>query len=403
MRFYDALQLDAAALKSQMANAGTKKEKRWYLKALLIKDVLLVTFAVVFISICSGLFGSENSSMAVVIFCILLSIRFVDFDYRMRDSLINLGLVFLILLLSPLLTQLVSPWMGFLVNLFSLLCLILMTCEKPEMGNAGLYLFGYIFLAGNMVSGQIFWKRAGLTFFGYLICGGILYFKHRLGNAGLYLFGYIFLAGNMVSGQIFWKRAGLTFFGYLICGGILYFKHRQKHYQKSFQHVIRAFRLSEKKCQWQLQLALGISLLFLLGSLCHLDRFIWVGFACSSLLSPYPNQLGERAIDRAMGAVLGSILFWLVYQITPPSLLFLFGPAAGLCLGVCGSYRYKTIFNCFGALMLASSIYGLNGAVVLRIVNNLAGIVFGYVFFQCFQKVFVKRFLMKKSVSAQEN
>lgn len=356
MRFYDALQLDAAALKSQMANAGTKKEKRWYLKALLIKDVLLVTFAVVFISICSGLFGSENSSMAVVIFCILLSIRFVDFDYRMRDSLINLGLVFLILLLSPLLTQLVSPWMGFLVNLFSLLCLILMTCEKPEMGNAGLYLFGYIFLAGNMVSGQIFWKRAGLTFFGYLICGGILYFKHR-----------------------------------------------QKHYQKSFQHVIRAFRLSEKKCQWQLQLALGISLLFLLGSLCHLDRFIWVGFACSSLLSPYPNQLGERAIDRAMGAVLGSILFWLVYQITPPSLLFLFGPAAGLCLGVCGSYRYKTIFNCFGALMLASSIYGLNGAVVLRIVNNLAGIVFGYVFFQCFQKVFVKRFLMKKSVSAQEN
>ena len=67
MRFYDALQLDAAALKSQMANAGTKKEKRWYLKALLIKDVLLVTFAVVFISICSGLFGSENSSMASVI------------------------------------------------------------------------------------------------------------------------------------------------------------------------------------------------------------------------------------------------------------------------------------------------------------------------------------------------
>lgn len=44
---------------------------------------------------------------------------------------------------------------------------------------------------------------------------------------------------------------------------------------------------------------------------------------------------------------------------------------------------------------MASSIYGIKEAVYLRIVNNLIGLIFGYIFFQIFQKFFIQRCLSK--------
>ena len=112
--------------------------------------------------------------MAVVLFCILLSIRFVDFGYRIGDSLLNLAAVFFLLLAAPLVTQLLSPLPAFLVHFGALSAILLMTCEHPEMGNGGLYGFGYLFLTGGMVTGPLLWKRCLLTLLGYLLCGSIL-------------------------------------------------------------------------------------------------------------------------------------------------------------------------------------------------------------------------------------
>ena len=58
----------------------------------------------------------------------------------------------------------------------------------------------------------------------------------------------------------------------------------------------------------------------------------------------------------------------------------LMGPLGGLCLGFCVDYRYKTAMNCFGALMLGTGIYGLHGAVLLRIVDTVLGVTFALVF-----------------------
>ena len=71
------------------------------------------------------------------------------------------------------------------------------------------------------------------------------------------------------------------------------------------------------------------------------------------------------------------------------------GPLGGLCLGFCTDYRYKTAMNCFGALMLATGIYGLHGAVILRIVDTLLGVTFGLVFAAIFHRLAAARFLPK--------
>lgn len=49
----------------------------------------------------SAVFGQEQSTLAVVLFCMLMSIRFVDFGYRVRQGIIGLGVVLLLLLFSP--------------------------------------------------------------------------------------------------------------------------------------------------------------------------------------------------------------------------------------------------------------------------------------------------------------
>lgn len=342
MTFYEALQLDPAVLKSKARQAGSPAQKRWFIKALIVRDVLLVAFSIVFVSALTAVFGSENSPMAVVIFCALLSIRFVDFGYRVSHSLAALALVFAILLVSPVLMQMVPPLLGLAVNFFSILAVLVMTCERPEMGNGGLYMFGYIFLTGSLPSPDVF-------------------------------------AG----------RAGLAAAGFLICGLVLYKNHRHKHSERTLLHVLGGFSLHSPRVQWQLQLALALSLLFFAGRFFSLNRFMWIGFACSSLLSAYPSRIHERLLGRAGGAIAGSLLFGLAVFLVPPQFTFLFGPVSGLCLGLCSTYHGKTMFNCLGALLMAASVYGVPDAMMLRICNNLIGLAFGYAFFHLFQRLFV--------------
>ena len=43
--------------------------------------------------------------------------------------------------------------------------------------------------------------------------------------------------------------------------------------------------------------------------------------------------------------------------------------------------------NCFGALLLASSIYGGYGATLLRIKNNILGCIFALIFYYICEKL----------------
>ena len=143
-------------------------------------------------------------------------------------------------------------------------------------------------------------------------------------------------------------------------------------------------------------MALGTGILLAAGQFFGVERFMWMGFACASLLSEYPyaGHVTQRFWQRVLGAVVGSGLFFMVYQITPASFHSLLGPLGGFCLGFCTDYRYKTAVNCFGALLLASGIYGVQGAVVLRVLNTLWGaafaLLFAFLFHQCVGKRFAK-------------
>ncbi len=347
MRFYDMLQLDPAVLKKNMRAAQTAKERYKIQASMVVRSMLLVGFSILFIAPMGKLFGSENSPMAVALLCILLSVRFVDFGYCIKDSMFNLAIVFLLLLFAPVATTFVHPILAVLIHFTAFMIILLMTCEQPEMGNGGLYGFSYIFLTGNPVTGVLLWKRFILTLVGYLICGTIFYFKHR-----------------------------------------------NKNTEVRFRDVVARFDMTQDKSKWQLRMAIGIGLVLTLGSALHLERFMWMGFACGSLLSSYPYsaQIKERCWQRVLGVIAGSALFFVIYQLTPDSMHSLLGPLGGFCLGFCSQYYHKTMINCLGALLIAAGIYGAPGAALLRIQNNLLGVLFGFVFILVYHKLTDKLF-----------
>lgn len=279
MKFYDALQMDPSVLKRMIASCDTKHHKAYYWTAMAVRSVLIVGFAIVFISLLSGIFGSDNTPLAVALFCIMLGIRFVNFEYCIRDSLAALAAVLAILVLAPSAAALLPPFFLIPLHFAAFFALLYMTTQRPEMGNGGLYSFAYIYLTGNPVFG--------------------------------------------------------------------------------------------------------------------VERFMWMGFACASLLSEYPYSGSTlvRFRHRIVGAVAGSFAFFVIYLATPEAFHPLMGPLGGICLGFCTDYRYKTAMNCFGALMLGAGIYGLQGAVALRIMDTFLGVTFGLVFAAVFHRLAAAKFL----------
>ena len=101
MKFYDALQMDPSILKRKIAACDTRQEKTYYWLAMAVRSVLIVGFAIVFISLLSNVFGADNTPMAVALFCMMLGIRFVNFEYCIGDSLMALAAVLTILVFAP--------------------------------------------------------------------------------------------------------------------------------------------------------------------------------------------------------------------------------------------------------------------------------------------------------------
>lgn len=341
MKFYDILQWDPQVTKMRMSKSTTKKEKMKLGIGMFTRSILIVLFAIVFISGLTSLFGSKNTPMAVAVFCILLGVRFVDFGYCIKDALLTLSFAFFLLLVSPVISYSVFPLLGFFINVISFFAILFITCDKPEMGNGGLFSFAYIYLSGNPVYGQDFIQRCYLTVTGLLICGLIFYTKHKD------------------------KNRNIRFF-----------------------EKIRQAEMNDFKYQWMIRMSIGVSAMLSLGIALNIERFMWAGFACGSMLSDYSknSRIKERVVQRFIGVIAGSVLFYFIYSLLPMKLHGIIGPFGGFCLGFCVDYKYKTALNCLGALMIASQIYGLQSSILLRITDTIIGIIFAFLFYCIYER-----------------
>lgn len=152
----------------------------------------------------------------------------------------------------------------------------------------------------------------------------------------------MFLVGTVQPWSTFGSRTTLMVTMYLLFAFIYYKKHRNKHED----HTFKSRMLGEK---------------FLNEN----NRFLLLLFLA-----------------------FGMSLFFLVMRYLPSDYWLFVGPAAGFFLEFSTNYRNQTMINCFGALLLARGIYGLEPAVSLRVLLNMFSILFGVTYLLGMKKIF---------------
>ena len=340
MTFYQELQLDQVGSKSYIASITDPKEKRKHIAIYLFKILLTVSFCVAFVTIYTKLFGANNSIVGVVVLLSVMVFRYADMGIHNPHGAFSILIIFCILAVGPRLTNMVSPGIAFFVNIICIFALMLLGCHNVIMSNHSTFVLAYLLLQGYDVSGHDYTLR---------------------------------LIGLLV--------------GAASTALILYRNHKKMSYKRSFRHLFQEFDLSSARTRWQIRLPLGVSSAMLIASLLGIPRVMWIGIAAMSVLLPFRKDMEYRVKFRAPGNILGAICFLVLYTVLPESCYSYIGMIGGIGVGLSATYGWQTVFNSFGALAIATPIFGLPMAIFLRIFNNAFGSLYALAFDSVITKV----------------
>ena len=326
MTFYQELQLSSTGSKQLIRNTTDKKEKRRHILIYNFKVYLVMAFCFAVVTLYSMIFGSDNSVAGVVFLLALLVLRQADFGIRTHHGLLCILGIFTILIVGPRVSNMVSPWSAFAINLCCIFLLMVLGCHNVIMYNHSTFVLGYLLLQGYDVSGRSYYLRV----IGLLI-------------------------------------------GMLICMAVFYKNQHNRPYRRHFLDIFREFNIRSARNWWYIKLTLVVSTALLIFSLLELPRAMWAGIACMSVCLPFSADSRQRAQKRGAFNIVGCLFFIILYHVLPTSLYPYIGVIGGIGVGYSAGYSWQTVFNTFGALSIASGLFGMRTAVLLRIVLNVFG------------------------------
>ena len=326
MTFYQELQLSSTGSKQLIRNTTDKKEKRRHILIYNFKVYLVMAFCVAVVTLYSKITGNDNSVVGVTVLLAVLVLRQADFGIRTTHGLLSIAGIFGILIIGPRLSNMVSPVPAFFVNAVSILLLMILGCHNVIMYNHSTFVLGYLLLMGYDVTGKAYLLR---------------------------------VEGLLV--------------GMFLCMVIFYKNQKNRPYRRTFLDLFREFDLHSARGRWYLRLTLIVSSAMLIMSLLGLPRAMWAGIACMSVCLPFTEDCKVRAGKRGMFNIVGCLLFVVLYLVLPKSMYPYIGMIGGIGVGYSAGYAWQTAFNTFGALSIASGLFGMPAAVLLRIGANVFG------------------------------
>ena len=326
MTFYQELQLSSTGSKQLIKNTKDPKERRRHILIYNFKVYLVMAFCVAVVSLYSKLIGSANSVVGVTVLLAVLVLRQADFGIKTTHGLFSIAGIFGILMVAPRIANLLSPLSAFLVNVIAILLLMILGCHNVIMYNHSTFVLGYLLLLGYDVTGAEYIKRV----------------------------------------------EGLAV-GMILCMVIFYKNQRNRPYRRTFLDLFREFDLQSARGRWYLKLTLIVSTAMLGMNLLGLPRAMWAGIACMSVCLPFTEDCVARVGKRWQFNIVGCVFFIVLYLILPESMYPYIGMIGGIGVGYSAGYAWQTVFNTFGALSIASGLFGMPMAVALRIGANVFG------------------------------
>ena len=329
MTFYQELQLSSTGSKQLIKNTTDKKEKRRHILIYNFKVYLVMVFCVAVVSLYSKFIGNDNSVVGVTVLLAVLVLRQADFGIRTTHGLASIAGIYAILMAGPRLANMVSPVPAFFVNVVCIMLLMILGCHNVIMYNHSTFVLGYLLLFGYDVSGHAYILR---------------------------------MEGLLV--------------GMILCMIIFYKNQKNRPYRRKFSHLFQEFNIHSARSRWYIKLTFIVSSAMLIMSLLGLPRAMWAGIACMSVCLPFTNDCVARSGKRWMFNIVGCLLFIVLYTVLPKSMYAYIGIIGGIGVGYSAGYSWQTVFNTFGALSIASGLFGMPYAVALRIGANLFGSVY---------------------------
>lgn len=341
MTFYQELQLSSVGSKQLIKNTTDKKEKRRHILIYNFKVYLVMAFCVAVVTLFSKIFGADNSVPGVVVLLAVLVLRQADFGVRTSHGLLCIAGIFGILIAGPRITNMLHPVPAFFVNVACILILMIFGCHNVIMSNQSTFVLGYLLLQGYDVSGH----------------------------------AYVLRVISLLIGMG-------------ICMAVFYKNQKNRPYRRTFLDLFREFNLRSARNWWYVRLTVIVSTALLIMSLLGLPRAMWAGIACMSVCLPFSSDLVARAKLRGPYNILGSLIFVVLYLVLPKSMYPYIGIIGGIGVGYSAGYAWQTVFNTFGALSIASNLFGMTGAVILRIGANVFASVYTVVMDKLLNKFF---------------
>lgn len=333
MTFYQELQLNQSGSKELIRQSNTTKEKLYHLMVYLIKIAITVLFCFLFVTLYSILFGNENSIAGVVVLLCIMVFRQAHFEIHAGQSTMLLALFFANMAVCSHLANKLPPVAAMLVNIIALGILIFLGCHNPSMFNQSTLVLGYLLLYGYDVTGKSYLMRlAGLAVGAVLTC--IVFYRN----------------------------------------------HKNRTYDKHVKHLLQEFDLSSTRTKWQLCQIICVPVVICIAELCDMPRAMWAGIAAMSVILPLMEDMQYRVHKRIVGNIAGVLCFTVLYFFLPSPIYAFIGVIGGIEVGFSTQYGWQAVFNTFGALAIATELYGLKGAVSLRIIQNVFGVVFALLF-----------------------
>ena len=340
MTFYQELQLNQAGSKKMVKQAKTAKEKAYHLFVYMFKIAITLTFCVAFVTVYSKVFGNSNSIVGVVVLLSVMTFRFTDFGIHAPHAVSSLMVIWTIMTFGPRLANAGNLFTELLVNIVCILVLMVLGCYNVVMCNQSTLLLGYLLLYGYDVTGKDFLMRV-------------------LGM----------LVGGFLTGVVFYKN------------------HKHQKYEKTLRDLFQEFHLRDSRTKWQICVTLGVSSVIFIAGLLNLPRAMWVGIAAMSVLVPFGDKIKARVKGRIPGNIMGGITFLGLYFLLPESMYSMIGILGGIGVGLSATYGCQAIFNSWGAISIAMTFLGVEGAIFYRIFNNAFGACYAMIFDKLYFKI----------------
>ena len=329
MTFYQELQLSSTGSKQLIKNTTDKKEKRRHILIYNFKVYLVMVFCVAVVSLYSKFIGNDNSVVGVTVLLAVLVLRQADYAYLPPT----------LFLLSQVSTQ--SLW------------------QVPVLPT----------WYPRFLHSLSMWSVSCLLMI--LGCHNVIMYNHST-----FVLGYLLLFGYDVSGHAYILRLEGLLVGMILCMIIFYKNQKNRPYRRKFSHLFQEFNIHSARSRWYIKLTFIVSSAMLIMSLLGLPRAMWAGIACMSVCLPFTNDCVARSGKRWMFNIVGGLLFVVLYTVLPESMYAYIGIIGGIGVGYSAGYSWQTVFNTFGALSIASGLFGMPYAVALRIGANLFGSVY---------------------------